>query len=115
LRDIDLQEARESAITGNTKETGTDFQTGKLDGTAGDRMTGVIDKERGALQGYAGQLAGSTGGTRGMDQGDLYNRGNVIAKPVEQLSDYFDGKIKESYAATDAKTKGMPLDLSDYR
>ena len=111
LRDIGLKEARDSAITGNTKETGTDFQTGKLTGSAGDRMTGVIDKERAALQGYAGQLADSTGGTRGMDQGDLYNRGAVMAKPVEQLADHFDRKIKESYAATDAKTQGMPLDL----
>ena len=111
LRNIGLQEARESAITGNTKETGTDFQTGKLDGSAGDRMTGVIDKERGALQGYAGQLADATGGTRGMDQADLYNRGSVMAKPVEQLADHFDAKIKEAYAATDAKTQGMPLDI----
>ncbi len=111
LRDIGLKEARESAIAGNTKETGTDFQTGKLDGAAGDRMTGVINSERAALQNYAGQVADATGGTRGMDQADLYNRGSVIAKPVEQLSDYFDGKIKQAYAATDAKTQGMPLDL----
>jgi hypothetical protein len=111
LRDIGLTEARESAITGNTKETGTDFQTSKLDGAAGDRMTGVINNERAAVQGYAGQLADATGGTRGMDQSDLYNRGSVMAKPVEQLSDYFDGKIKDAYAATDAKTQGMPLDL----
>jgi hypothetical protein len=110
LRDIGLQEARESAITGNHKETGTDFQTGKLDGTAGDRMTGVIDKERGALQGYAGQLADSTGGTRGMDQSDLYNRGAVIAKPIEQLSDHFDAKIKDAYSAA-AQTAGTdPID-----
>jgi hypothetical protein len=111
LRDIGLKEARESAITGDAKETGTDYQTGKLDGAAGDRMTGVINGERAALQNYAGQIADSTGGSRGMDQADLYNRGNVIAKPVEQLGDYFDSKIKDAYAATDANTQGMPLDL----
>jgi len=113
LRDIGLQEARESAITGNAKETGTDYQTGKLDGTAGDRMTGVIDKERAALQDYAGQLADSTGGTRGMDQGALYNRGAVIAKPVEQLGDYFDGKTKELYAEADRRAAGQPVDLTN--
>jgi hypothetical protein len=110
LRDIGLQEARESAITGNTKETGTDFQTGKLDGAAGDRMTGVIDKERGALQGYAGQLADATSGTRGMDQSDLYNRGAVIAKPIEQLSDHFDAKIKDAYAAATQTAGTDPID-----
>jgi hypothetical protein len=111
LRDIGLKEARESAITGNAKETGTDYQTGKLDGTAGDRMTGVINGERAALQNYSGQLADATGGSRGMDQADLYNRGAVIAKPVEQLSDYFDGKTKELYAEADARAAGQPIAL----
>jgi hypothetical protein len=112
LRDIGLQEARESAITGNHKETGTDFQTGKLDGAAGNRMTGVINKERAALQGYAGQLADATGGTRGMDQTDLYNRGSVITKPVEQLADHFDAATKELYAEADRRAAGQPVGLA---
>jgi hypothetical protein len=112
LRDIGLQEARDSAITGNTKETGTDFQTGKLDGAAGDLMTGVINNERAAVQNYAGQLADATGGTRGMDQGDLYNRGAVISKPIEQLADHFDAKTKELYSEADARAGGQPVGLA---
>jgi hypothetical protein len=112
LRDIGLTEVRDSAVTGDTKATGTDFQTAKLDNAPGDRMSGVIDNERQALQNYAGQLTDATGGSRGLDSPALYQRGEAMAKPVEQLGDYFDGEIKKAYAAADAKTQGMPVDLS---
>lgn len=111
LRAIGLKEARESAITGDTKATGTDFQTGKVDGDIGDRMSGVIEKERAAQRNYAAQLADATGGTRGIDQSDLYNRGATIAKPIEQLSDHFDAKIKDAYAAADKKAGGTPVEM----
>jgi hypothetical protein len=111
LRDIGLTEVRDSAITGDTKATGTDFQTAKLDNEPGNRMSGVIDNERQALQNYAGQIADASGGSRGLDSPALYQRGEAIAKPVEELSDYFDGKVKEAYAAADAKAQGLPVDL----
>jgi hypothetical protein len=111
LQDIGLTEARESAVTGDTKAAGTDFQTSKLDNAAGDRMTNVIDAERGALQGYAGQIADASGGSRGLDSPSLYQRGEAIAKPVEELSDYFDAKTKQAYQAADQAAGGVPIDM----
>jgi len=110
LRAIGLKEARESAITGDTKAAGTDFQTSKVDGDIGDRMAEVIDKERAAQQSFAGRLADAAGGTRGMDQADLYNRGSVIAKPIEQLADHFDAKIKDAYAAASTAAGTAPIE-----
>lgn len=111
LQDIGLKEARESAITGDTKATGTDFQTSKLDNAAGDRMSKVIEAERSALQGYAGQIADASGGSRGLDNPSLYQRGESIAKPVEELSDYFDNKTREAYKAADQAAGGIPIDM----
>jgi hypothetical protein len=110
LRDIGLTEARDSAVTGDTKATGTDFQTAKLDNAAGDRMSGVIDNERQALQNYAGQLTDATGGSRGVDNASLYQRGEAMAKPVEQLGDYFDQKIKDAYGAATQEAGTDPID-----
>jgi hypothetical protein len=111
LQDIGLKEARESAVTGDTKATGTDFQTSKLDNAAGDRMSKVIDAERSALQGYAGQIADASGGSRGLDSPSLYQRGEAISKPVEELSDYFDAKTREAYRAADQAAGGVPIDM----
>lgn len=111
LQDIGLKEARESALTGDTKATGTDFQTSKLDNAAGERLSKVIDTERTALQGYAGQIANASGGSRGLDSPSLYQRGEAIAKPVEELSNYFDTKTREAYRAADQAAGGVPIDL----
>lgn len=111
LRDIGLTEARDSAVTGDTKAAGTDFQTSKLDNPAGDRLSTVIANERSALQNYAGQIADASGGSRGLDSPALYQRGEAIAKPVEQLNDYFDQKIKDAYAAANQAAGGVPLEM----
>jgi hypothetical protein len=103
LRDVGLDEARTSAITGDTKATGTDFQINKLDGDGGDRMSDVIDNERVALQDYAQDLRDATNSTAATP----YEAGAIIAKPVEQLHDYYDGQISQAYAAADAASKGM--------
>jgi hypothetical protein len=111
LRNIGLQEARESAITGDTREAGTDFQTSKVDSTHGKRMGDVIDNERTALQNYAGQLRENSAGAAGID--DEYTRGATIAKPVEQLRDYFDDQTKQHYTAADAKAQGTPIEFPE--
>jgi hypothetical protein len=111
LRDVGLTEARESAITGDTKEAGTDFQTSKVDNAPGDRMSDVVANERGALQSYAGQLRDNSAGTGGLTSTDNYARGQTIAKPVEQLRDWFDDQTTQQYAAADARAQGVPIDL----
>jgi hypothetical protein len=111
LRDVGLTEARESAITSDTKEAGTDYQTAKLQNSSGDLLSGTIAKERAALQGYARDITENTGGTVGADENSLYQRGQTIAKPVEDLGDYFDDKIKNAYAAADQKAGGLPLEM----
>jgi hypothetical protein len=107
LRDIGLTEARESAVTGDTKAAGTDFQLNKVDGPGGDRMSGVIDSERAAVQGYAEQLRDNAAGTASND----YQRGAAIAEPVQQMHDWYDNQIKQTYDAADAQAQGTPINM----
>jgi hypothetical protein len=113
LRDVGLTQARDSAVTGDTKEAGTDFQTSRLKNSAGDLMSGTIAGERAALQYYARDMTENTGGSVGTDGNALYQRGDVIARPVEQLSDYFDDKVRNAYKVADQKAGGLPLDMPD--
>jgi hypothetical protein len=111
LRNIGLQEARESAVTGASREAGTDYQTSRVDSATGQRMGDVIDGERSALQSYAGRLRENAGGTAGVD--DDYTRGATIAKPVEQLRDYFEDQTKAQYAVADKKADGAYIKLPE--
>jgi hypothetical protein len=107
LRDVGLSEARDSAVTGDTKATGADFQISKLEGPPGDRMSDVIDAERAALQKYASQLTENAGGAADND----YARGATIVEPIEQLRDHYDTQTKQLYATADAAAQGAPLSL----
>jgi hypothetical protein len=112
LREIGLDETRHSAITGNTSETGTDFQASKLDNAAGKRMGGVIDNENAALRNYAEQRVAESAGSTGDDQAARYGRGSAIVAPINQLSDYFDRGIKQVYRAADQKAGETPFAAS---
>ncbi len=111
LADIGLKEARRSAITGDSHETGTDFQTSKLDNAAGERIQGVIDNERAALQSTAKDLVADSAGSVGTDQAALHARGETIAQPVKQLEDYYDGRTKELYTEADKRAAGIPAPM----
>lgn len=115
LSDIGLNDARESAITGDAKAAATDYQMSKLDGPAGNHMRNVLDSERQALEGYAENVVRSTGGTSGLDQGALYARGNTILAPLDSLRQWFDQRTGELYREADARAQGVPTQLSGFR
>lgn len=111
LRNVGLTEARESAITGNSDESGMDFQTSKLRTDAGDRMSATITGERAGLQNYANQLVDNSGGTSGVDLSDLYERGSTIAQPIDDLHQWFRDQTSQLYAQADAAARGQPIGL----
>lgn len=112
LRRIGLTDARESAITGNVKDAGTDFQTAKLDGPVGDTMSRQIDAEQAALRNHAAGIVQDTGGTIGMDQTAAYERGTNILNALNGIRDWFDGKIKDFYGEARQKAADQGVDLN---
>lgn len=109
LKRIGMNEARESAITGNPKSAATDFQTSKVDNPAGNYVRSVLDNERQALVNHAEGIVEGTGGTVGTDSAALYSRGNTIIAPLDKLKQWFDNKTSELYKAADEKAQGVPM------
>jgi len=113
-----LKEVRESAITGDTREAGTDVQTSKLTGKtgggqAGARMAEVIANERAALHSMAEDLVDKSGGTSGNDQIDRERRGRTMTAPIEAYEAHLEDLIKQHYAIATERAQGRPFQLGD--
>jgi hypothetical protein len=109
------QRLRRSAITGDGTSGATDFQTSKVDSPAGRHMKAIIDGERAALVNHADTLIQQTGGTQGVDQPALYNRGGTILAPLNKLNDYYDAKARTLYDAANERAQGQPVTLDSFR
>lgn len=109
LSRVGLEAARDSALEGDAKAAATDWQLSKFDEPAGAAAKAHFDAERTALQKHAEGIIEKTGGTLGMDEDSLNSRGQTIARPFDDLADWFDQKRKTLYAAADARAQGAPV------
>lgn len=112
LRAIGLKETRHSAVSGDTKETGTDFQTSKLDNAAGTRMTNVINNERETVRDYADSLVKDSGGSTGTDQSNRRVRGQRITAPIEAYDKSLEDETRRQYKIADQRAAGVPIELA---
>jgi hypothetical protein len=115
LRDIGIQDARRSVITGDRKSGATDFQTSRLDSPAGRLLASKFDEERAALENHADSIVRESGGTIGTDQSALYGRGNTIIGPLDSLKQWFDDRAGALYRAADEQSQGVPTTLDRFR
>jgi hypothetical protein len=109
LQRVGLANARESAIEGDAKDAASDFQMTKFDEPAGRTAAAQFETERQALTAHAENIIGETGGTVGMDEDALAQRGQTIARPFDQLRQYFDANTQRLYAQADQRGAGTPL------
>jgi hypothetical protein len=109
LRRIGLENARTSAVQGNALEAATDAQLAKFTGEpAGKAAFEQLAAERQALENHATSIVKDTGGTIGLDQGDLKASGKTIAKPFDDLNTHFDQGIKNIYDMVDKRASEIP-------
>lgn len=109
LKRVGLEKARQSALTGDAKSAATDFQLSRFDEPAGAAAKAQFDTERQALQSHAEKIVQKTGGTLGLDEDTVNNRGQTIAKPFDALSDWFDQQRKSLYGEADKRAGGAPV------
>lgn len=109
LSELGLEEPRKSAVTGDLKNAATDFQTSKLDTEGGNYLSRVFETERTALEDYSGRILADTGGTPGMGQTEVLQRGQNIVTPLDDLKRYFDDGISSLYKAADERAQGVPI------
>ncbi len=115
LKDIGIQDARRSVITGDRKAGATDYQTSRLDSPAGRLLASKFDEERAALESHADSIVRGSGGTVGTDQSALYGRGNTIVGPLDSLKQWFDDRAGALYRAADEQSQGVPTALDRFR
>lgn len=115
LKSVGIEDARNSALTGDAIGGSTDFQTSKVDSPAGRQMKAVIEGEKQALVTHADSLIQNTGGTHGVDQSALLARGNTIIAPLDGLKQWFDNNIRGLYQAADERAKGVPTTLENFK
>lgn len=106
---------RKSAITGNTSEAATDFQTSRLNSPAGQMMKATLEREKAAITGYAEKIAQDTGGSSMNDQAAKYSRGGTIIAPIEALKEWYDAKTKALYDVAAERAQGVPTQLDNFR
>jgi len=110
---LDDKDIRTSAVSGDKKAAATDYQQSKLDNEGGKIMADAFDKERDALGAHTDRLVADAGGSVGLDETSLHNRGQTILQPLQDLSDHFGAKIKDLYSQADAQAKGVPVKLQN--
>ena len=113
LRRVGLQNARESALTGNAQAAATDYQMTKFDEPAGQAAKAQFDTERQALASHAEGVVRDTGGSIGTDEDSLSARGQTIAAPFDALKDYFEQAKQKAYDAAGQKAQGKPVGTMD--
>lgn len=106
-----LDEVRGSALTGNAKEGSSDFQTAKLNNSAGVRMTQVQDAERNALMAHSDKLVSESGGSKGLSQPDLESRGRKLAAPVDGYDQALEKATQRIYDVAKTVAAGKPITL----
>lgn len=109
LQRIGLEKARTSAIAGNAKDAATDFQMGRFDEPAGVEAKAQFENEKAALRTHSENIVNDTGGTIGTDEDALNTRGQTMAKPFDQLGDWFDNQRKALYGEADKRAGGGPV------
>ncbi len=104
LNSVGIENARKSAIEGDAKGAASEYQATKFDEPAGRHMAEQFESERNALDRYTQQMIHDTGGTVGLDEDALVNRGQTIAKPFDDLSSWFDARQRQLYAEAQARS-----------
>ncbi len=104
LQRVGIGQARKSAIEGDAKAAATDYQTTRFDEPAGQALAAQFDHERAALTGFTEGLIKKAGGTIGTDEDALISRGTTIAKPFDDLREWFKARTKQLYAQAQSRS-----------
>ena len=98
LARVGLTNARESSIQGNGFAAANEFQTSKVDAPVGQLYRDTLANERAALENFGQKIIERTGGTIGLDETALYDRGARIARPFDDFKTALQTQMNDAYA-----------------
>lgn len=115
LERVGLQNMRQSALDGNKLDAAAQYQMTRYNQPAGLAAAEQFDHEMSALSNHAAGIVEGTGGTLGMDEEALANKGDIIDKPFSLARDWFDNQTRSLYTEADARAQGVPVGLSNFQ
>lgn len=108
LSRIGLDSARESSIQGDGKAASNEYQTSRTSTAVGDLYKATLDKERATLEAFGQKIVERTGGSFGLDETALYDRGTRIAKPFDDFKTALQSEMNDAYKMATEKAAGQP-------
>jgi hypothetical protein len=102
------QKLRDSAVTGDGFEAANYYQSAGTDTAVGRYVNSMLENERATLEKFGQKIVGRTGGTLGMDEAALYNRGTTITKPFDDFKMVLQTQMKQAYDQAKQVAGGQP-------
>jgi len=97
LSRVGLENARESSILGDGFAAANEFQTSKVDAPVGQLYRDTLANERATLENFGQRIIERTGGTLGLDETALYDRGTRIARPFDDFKNVLQTQMDQAY------------------
>jgi hypothetical protein len=97
LQRVGLENARESSILGDGFAAANEFQTSKVDAPVGQLYRDTLANERATLENFGQKIIERTGGTLGLDETALYDRGTRITRPFDDFKNVLQTQMDQAY------------------
>jgi hypothetical protein len=97
LQRVGLENARESSVLGDGFAAANEFQTSKVDAPVGQLYRDTLANERVALENFGQRIIERTGGTVGLDETALYDRGTRITRPFDDFKAALNDQMDLAY------------------
>jgi hypothetical protein len=97
LARVGLENARQSSILGDGFGAANEFQTSKVDAPVGQLYRDTLANERATLENFGQEIIKRTGGTLGLDETALYDRGVRMAAPFDAFKNVLQTQMDQAY------------------
>lgn len=108
VAELGIPTIREGTRTGDGFQTANEYVTAKTNGVNKDLFNEQIATEQQALRNYANGIIEKTGGSVGLDENALYNRGQAIAQPFDAFKTLLTEQMRGAYQAAGDVAQGAP-------
>jgi len=97
LSRVGLENARESSVLGDGIASANEFQTSRVDNPVGQLYKDTLANERATLENFGQKIIERTGGTIGLDETALYDRGTRITRPFDDFKTALQTQMNQAY------------------
>jgi hypothetical protein len=108
LQRVGLENARESSILGDGFAAANEFQTSKVDAPVGQLYRDTLANERATLENFGQKIIERTGGTLGLDETALYDRGTRITRPFDDFKAALQTQMDQAYVSAKQVAGSQP-------